>query len=123
MFDDTLTICCVICVILIAIAPIIGIIALLILILKFIYKKVRLMNYRYSYFVWKENGTYRDSGDNPLNESMALMVENGLMQQGMTVTLRFNDTDYDKVQKVINETRENHINILNEPIDNRAKVV
>lgn len=81
------------------------------------------MNYRYSYFVWQENGIYRDSGNTPLNESMALMIENGLMQQGMNVTLRFNDTDYDKVEKVINETRENHINILNEPIDNKIKVV
>lgn len=123
MFDDSLTILCVLCLILIAISPIVGIIALLVLILKLIYKRIRLMNYRYSYFVWKENEIYRDSGETPLNESIALIIENGLMQQGLCVSFSFNDTDYDKVQKVINQTRENHIKILNEPIDNKIRVL
>ena len=79
--------------------------------------------YRYSYFVWQEGGFYRDSGDKPLNESMALMIENGLMAQGLKLELPYSDTDYDKVQKVIDDTRENYIKIMGNPIDNRRKIV
>lgn len=123
MFDDLLTPLCVLCIVTLALAPIIGLVFIVLIILKVIYKKVKFMNYRYGYFVWKEGETYRDSGDKPLNESMSLMVENGLMQQGFCVSFSFNDTDYDRVQKVIHQTRENHIKILNEPINNKIKVV
>lgn len=121
--NDLLTVGAVIGLVLIAIAPLVGICLLLLFILRLIYKVYRMKTYRYSYFVWQEGGFYRDSGDKPLNESMALMIEHGLMAQGLKLELPYSDTDYDKVQKVIDDTRENYIKIIGNPIDNRRKIV
>ena len=123
MFDDLLTIGAVIGLILLALAPFVGIMLILIFILKCLYKVYKMNTYRYSYYVWNENGTNRDSGTEPLSESHALMIENGLMEQGLKILLNYNDTDFNKVQNVINQTRDSYKNILKEPIDNKTKVI
>lgn len=122
MFDDLLTTGAVLGLVLIAIAPLVGIIFLIIILISYFNKKAQIMFQRYGYIVYEENGVIRDTGSEPLNQNHYEMIESGLMNKGFSVKLMFTDVDYDKVQKVINETRENYEKILKTPVDNKAKV-
>lgn len=122
MFDDLLTTGAVLGLVLIAIAPLVGIIFLIIILISYFNKKAQIMFQRYGYIVYEENGVIRDTGSEPLNQNHYEMIESGLMNKGFSVKLMFTDVDYDKVQKVINETRENYEKILKTPVDNKVKV-
>lgn len=121
--DDLLTIGAVLGLILLALTPLIGSFILLLLILKYLYQRYELMTQRYGFIVYQENGQMRDTGSEPLNQQMYMMLESGLMQKGFEIKLMFTDTDYDKVKNVIETTRKGYKEIEQNPIDNRVKVL
>lgn len=123
MTDDLLTIGAVVGLILMALAPVFGLVMLLFVVLNFLYKRLAIMNQRYGYIVYQENGQMRDTGSDPLNCQAYQMIESGIMQKGFTVKLMFTDTNYDKVKQTIENVRKGYEEIEQNPIDNKVKVI